>query len=137
MKYLFDSSAILNAIKQNKIEKLLEGYTLDLSRYELGNALWKEHLLLKKITKEQLKNLIKLIKDTLNLIQTLEIECHEEKILETASKLNLTFYDASYAYIAKTKNLTLITQDKTLQNKTTPYIKAQELESITFITENK
>jgi predicted nucleic acid-binding protein len=131
MKYLFDSSAIFNAIKQNKIEKLLQGYKLDLSRYELGNALWKEHLLLKKITKEQLKNLIKIIKDTLNLMQTLKIECHEEKILETASKLNLTFYDASYAYLAKTKNLTLITQDKTLQNKTAPYIKTQKLESIT------
>jgi predicted nucleic acid-binding protein len=64
-------------------------------------------------------------------MQTLKIGCHEEKILETASKLNLTFYDASYAYLAKTKNLTLITQDKTLQNKTAPYIKTQKLESIT------
>ncbi|MEM2148079.1 MAG: hypothetical protein QXJ94_05695 [Candidatus Bathyarchaeia archaeon] len=41
MKYLFDSSAIFKAIKENKINLLIGNYTLELARYELGNILWK------------------------------------------------------------------------------------------------
>ena len=35
---LYDSSAIINLCGETKIDKLLEGWTLNLAFYELGNA---------------------------------------------------------------------------------------------------
>ncbi|MCP8316707.1 MAG: hypothetical protein H3Z51_07600 [archaeon] len=49
MSYILDSSAIFRAIKENVVETLVGNYTLELARYELGNVLWKEYLLHKKI----------------------------------------------------------------------------------------
>ncbi len=35
---LFDASAIINLCAEKKLDKLLEGWTLNLAFYELGNA---------------------------------------------------------------------------------------------------
>jgi len=134
MKYLFDSSAIFKAIKENKIDFLIGNYTLELARYELGNILWKNYSLQAKATDQEIKKLAKIIKQTLNLMEITQINCTEEEILETATKLKITFYDASYAHHAKTKQLTLITEDLQLQKKITPYTKASKLNDITKST---
>ncbi|MEM2130289.1 MAG: type II toxin-antitoxin system VapC family toxin [Candidatus Bathyarchaeia archaeon] len=126
MKYLFDSSAIFKAIKENKINPLIGNYTLELARYELGNILWK-NFTQAKIPAKEIGILAKIIKQTLNLMEITQITCSEEEILETARQLKITFYDASYAYQAKAKELTLITEDLHLIRKVTPYIKASTL----------
>ena len=131
MKYIFDSSAIFKAIKENKIEFLVGNYTLELARYELGNIIWKNFTLQAKATDQELKILAKIIKQTLNIMEITQINCNEEEIIETATKLKITFYDASYAYYAKVEELTLITEDTQLLKKTTPYIKASKLSDIT------
>lgn len=130
MKYLFDSSAIFKAIKENKIELLAGNSTLELARYELGNIIWKDFFLQAKTTKEEMKMLVKAIKRTLDLMETIPIACSEEGILETATQLELTFYDASYAYHAESKELTLITEDLRLIKKITPVIKTSRLNEI-------
>jgi hypothetical protein len=61
MKYIFDSSAIFRAIKENKIEILAENYTVELARYELGNILWKDCGLQAKISEEEVLTLIEII----------------------------------------------------------------------------
>ena len=43
----------------------------------------------------------KTIKHTLNIMDILPTAGNEEEILETATQFKITFYDASYAYIAK------------------------------------
>ncbi len=40
-----------------------------------------------------------------------------EKVLEVAVERGLTFYDASYAYVAETLGLSLVTQDRGLLRK--------------------
>lgn len=134
MKYLFDSSAIFKAIKENKIDFLIGNYTLELARYELGNILWKNYSLQAKATDQEIKNLAKIIKQTLNLMEITQINCTEEKILETATKLKITFYDASYTYHANAKELELITEDLQLLKKITSYTKASKLNDITKST---
>lgn len=129
MKYLFDSSAIFKAIKENKINFLIGNYTLELARYELGNILWK-NFLQAKIPDKEIKTLAKIIKQTLNLMEITQITCNEEEILETARQLKITFYDASYTHHAKAKKLPLITEDLHLIEKITPYIKASKLNDI-------
>ena len=130
MKSLFDSSAIFRAVKENKIEFLAGNYTLELARYELGNIIWKDCVLLAKVSEQEAKMMEKTINHTLNLMDLIEIAGSEEEILDTAIKLKITFYDASYAYFAKAKDLRLITEDSRLIKKITPTTNASTLESM-------
>lgn len=131
MRYVFDSSAIFRAIKENKIEVLVGNCTLELARYEMGNILWKNYTLQAKATEQELKSLAKLIKQTLNIMEIVQVNCSEEEILDIATKMKITFYDASYVYYAKTKELTLITEDGELLKRIIPHIKALKLNEIT------
>jgi predicted nucleic acid-binding protein len=131
MKYLFDSSAIFKAIKENKVEVLVGNCTLELARYELGNVLWKSFALEGKATSAEIKTLAKIVKRVLSVMEVLQIGCSEEEILEVAGKAKITFYDAAYAYHAMEKNLTLITEDSQLLKKITPKVNASTLSDIT------
>ena len=131
MKYLFDSSAIFKAIKENKIEALIGNYTLELARYELGNILWKNFALKTKATEQEIKTLAKIVKQILDTMEIVQISCSEQEILQTATKLKITFYDASYAYHAKIKDLTLVTEDSQLLEKVASYVKTSKLNDIT------
>lgn len=137
MSYVFDSSTIFKAIKENAVEVLAGNLTLDLARYELGNILWKEYALKKRISREELKKLVKLIKDVLNLMETLTVTCHEEETLSIAESLKITFYDASYVYYAKNKKIPLVTEDTELMNKAKPQIKTLKLNNLTLKTRDK
>ena len=130
MKNLFDSSAIFRAIKENKIETLTGNFTLDLARYELGNIVWKDNVLQAKISEQDSKKMAKVIRHTLTIMDILGIAGNEEEILETAIQLKITFYDASYAYFAKAKELRLITEDLRLIKKIAPTINASTLDDI-------
>ena len=130
MKYLFDSSAIFRAIKENKVDLLTGNYTLELARYELGNIIWKNYFLQVKISKEETKMISKTIKHTLTIMEVAQIAGIEEEILETAIQLKITFYDASYAYFAKSKQLQLITEDSRLIKKIKPNIDALALNDV-------
>ena len=103
MKYLFDSSAIFRAIKENKIELLNGNYTTELARYELGNIIWKNSVLQAKVSKQESQIITKTIKYTLTIMEVLQIAGKEEEILDIAADHKITFYDASYAYFAKEK----------------------------------
>lgn len=130
MKHAFDSSSIFRAIMENKIETLVGNATLDLARYELGNILWKNYALKAKVADRDLESLVKLVKQTLNILDIIQISCDEEKVLDVAVKLRITFYDASYAYTAKTNGATLVTEDAELLRKVAPYVKASKLNDI-------
>lgn len=130
MKYLFDSSAIFRAIKENKIDLLTGNYTLELARYELGNIVWKDYFLQAKISKDEAKMILKAIKHTLTLMEVIPIESNEEENIESAIQLKTTFYDASYIYLARLKELQLITEDLRLIKKAIPAIKASVLNDI-------
>jgi predicted nucleic acid-binding protein len=131
MKYLFDSSAIFKAVKENKVEVLVGNCTLELARYELGNVLWKSLALEGKASGAEIKSLAKIVKRVLGVMEVLQISCSEEEILEIANKTKITFYDAAYAYHAMAKNLTLITEDTQLLKKVAPKINALTLSDIT------
>jgi predicted nucleic acid-binding protein len=131
MKYLFDSSAIFKAVKENKVEVLVGNCTLELARYELGNVLWKSLALEGKASGAEIKSLTKIVKRVLGVMEVLQISCSEEEILEIANKTKITFYDAAYAYHAMAKNLTLITEDTQLLKKVAPKINALTLSDIT------
>ncbi|MEM2420061.1 MAG: type II toxin-antitoxin system VapC family toxin [Candidatus Bathyarchaeia archaeon] len=130
MKYLFDSSAIFKAIKENLVDVLVGNCTLELARYELGNVLWKNFALEGKAKETEIKSLVGIVKRVLGVMEVLQIDCSEQEILEIANKTKITFYDASYVYLAKSKNLILITEDEQLLKKATSQVNASTLSGI-------
>jgi predicted nucleic acid-binding protein len=130
MKCIFDSSAIFRAIKENRVDILVGNSTLELARYELGNVLWKTHTQQERATVKDLKDLMRVVRKALNVMEVLSIGGREEEILDTATALKVTFYDASYVFCAKSLELTLITEDARLLKKVPPQIKASRLDSV-------
>jgi predicted nucleic acid-binding protein len=84
---------------------------LDLTIYEVGNAVWrayrrgaiKQPVLVARMFEEVLKGLEKLSVEPLLL-----------EVLDIAAKSGVTFYDASYVYVAKRERLKLVTEDSDL-----------------------
>jgi len=121
IKYLIDASSIailLGKIKEKAVEFLVNVATLDLALYELGNFIWKECILKKNINKEEALNMVKDLTEILGLMDLEKIEKEDVRnVMMIALDLKLTFYDASYLYVANSKNKILVTNDNELLDK--------------------
>lgn len=122
MMYILDSSAIAIILKRfrEKAIGLLEGnVTLNLAHYELGNIIWKEHAVEKRISQEEAVDKAQKTAKILQLLKTEEAETPEDfkEAMKLAVELKLTFYDSAYIQKAKAKTLTLVTEDKELLKK--------------------
>jgi predicted nucleic acid-binding protein len=94
------------------VEKLVKGTTIYLAYYELGNALWRECLLLKRISIGEAEKSVDLMYSILERMQVASLDKETgSEILDTAYKLNLTFYDTAYLIEAKKGDKTLVTDD--------------------------
>ncbi|RLF07769.1 MAG: PIN domain nuclease [Thermoprotei archaeon] len=119
MNLLFDASALLNIIrrKRRKAFNILVGnYILDLTFYEIGNAIWKETKLQKRIEVDEASKLLKTISIIKDKMQMLRAE-NLVVVFKIAYELGITFYDASYIVAAAGNNLLLVTDDKKLISK--------------------
>ncbi len=130
MSYVFDSSSIFRAIKQNAVDAVAGSYTLEVARYELGNTLWKEYAIHRRVNSEEVKRLTRPVKDVLKLMEVMMIGCHEEEIIDTSVRLKLTFYDASYVHFTEKNNIPLVTEDLDLIEKVKAHVKALKLDDI-------
>ncbi len=115
---LYHSNIIYRLIRelpQGAVEKLAEGTTIYLAYYELGNALWRECLLLKKISVDEAVKSLDLMYLILGRMQVASLDNETgQEILHTAHKFNLTFYDTAYLVEAKRSGKTLVTDDHKL-----------------------
>jgi len=126
---LFDSSAIINLCGERKIDPLLEGKTLSLAFYEVGNAVWRQVHVHKSITREEGDIVLDSLMEVVRRMEKIEIEKPLE-ILRIAVEENLTYYDASYLQAAIEKDLTLITDDKKLYVAGKKYIETLKSDEI-------
>jgi len=122
VKYLLDASAIailLRRLRDKALNLLIDAYTLDLARYELGNVLWKEAVLRHRITSKDALSKAGLIIKLLSLMNIVDMASEEDygEVLELAIKHKLTFYDASYLQAAMRRKLTLVTEDEILRER--------------------
>ena len=117
-RLLFDASAIYRLIREcpeKAIDKLMEGTTISLAYYELGNALWRETHLLKRISIEEAQKSLSLMHAMLGRMQIVEVDGEQGiEILQTAHKCNLTFYDSAYLVETKKTRKILVTDDNKL-----------------------
>ena len=129
MKHLLDASHVLWAIKSSATEEDLlrlfgENCILDLTKYEIGNGLWKEHTLHKSMEEDEFHEFLSLFGRIIQRTQILSVEAEElPQVGDLAAKERITFYDASYIIVAKTRNLTLATRDARLSKVASKYAK--------------
>ncbi len=114
---LFDSNAIYRLIMETPekaLDKLEKGSTIYLAHYELGNALWRECRLLKRISIEEAEKSLSLMYAMLTRMQIAFVNEKGAEIINTANKFNLTFYDASYLVEARKNGKIFVTDDTKL-----------------------
>ncbi len=121
--YLFDACSIVNLVKRGVIRPFADGATLELALYESLNAIWKEHLLLKRIDRGAALLFLDVVSSVFNVIKLLTIKGLEKEVFNLASKENLTVYDASYLYVAMKNGFTLVTDDEELRGRASKYVR--------------
>ncbi len=121
MKHLFDSSSIINLCSERKIERLLEGCTLNLAFYELGNAVWKQVHLHKALTQEEGSEALAALTEVYGQMRELQVE-DASSILKITVEEGLTYYDASYIHAAIKNDAVLVTDDRKLQTAASKYV---------------
>ena len=112
--YLFDASAIyplLDYVDKVNVKKV---YILDLTFYEIGNAIWKDYIIHKRI--KDPVTLAKLFHELLNKFNVVR-DLPMQEVMKIAVEKGLTYYDASYVFASFSKGLTLVSNDKDLIEK--------------------
>jgi predicted nucleic acid-binding protein len=122
-QYLFDSSAIIALFERKKLDKILRGWSLTLSLYELGNVLWKQVHLHRAVKLEEARLVLDAL-TSLHSVMKKAAEPNTLKTLETAVKEGLTYYDAAYIHAAEEKGLALVTEDEKLLEAAGKYVRA-------------
>ena len=112
-KYLIDTSALYPILISGIPFNADECAVSTLTEYEVGNVLWRQN------KHKKLKNprrVATIFSDAIKPLRKMELDSTGE-VLSVAIERNLTFYDASYAYIAEKNDLKLVTQDSDLLRK--------------------
>ena len=141
-RLLFDANVIYRVIREcpeKALDMLMEGTTISLAYYELGNALWREAHLLKRISIEEAEKSLSLMYAMLVRMNVEEVDDEQGiEILQTAHKCNLTFYDSAYLVEAKKTNKILVTDDNRLAKVAKPLgIQTLSSNALTAKQENK
>ena len=116
MKYLFDASALLNLVRrlgEESLKILEENYILTLTIYEVGNALWRETRLLRRLTMDEAEAIMRAIITLIKFMQVIEPQDPIE-VLRISNEIETTFYDAAYVVTALRRGLVLVTDDRRL-----------------------
>lgn len=119
MSLLFDASALLNIIKLHgdDVYRILKSnLTLSLTKYEIGNVLWKEALLLRRISIGEALEAIQLLENILKVMNIINPRS-SDLVLKLAYELQITYYDSSYIVSAAENNAKLVTDDTKLIEK--------------------
>jgi predicted nucleic acid-binding protein len=110
-KYLIDTSALYPLLISGVAFNVEECAVSSLTEYEVGNVLWKEN---KQKKLKDPTRIATIFSEALGPLRKITIDSISN-VLAVAIEKNLTFYDASNAYLAEKENLRLVTQDIDLQ----------------------
>jgi predicted nucleic acid-binding protein len=135
MKYLLDASAFILLIKKADIKSVIDclqdSLVLDLTFYEVGNAIWKESTLTKFLTPEEATKLGTMAQTVLKKLNRIASDPEAfQKILEIAQTEKLSYYDSSYVHYAKEADLPLITEDKELRTKARKHVEVRTVAAV-------
>ena len=123
-KYLIDTSALYPILISGIPFNAEECAVSSLTEYEVGNVLWRENQ--QKKLKDPAR-IAAIFSEALAPLRKLEVDSIAN-VLEIAIARHLTFYDASYAYLAEKENLKLVTADTDLLKKCKTAISIDEMQ---------
>jgi len=123
-KYLIDTSALYPILVSGVAFNTEECAVSSLTEYEIGNVLWRENQQ-KKLKDPQ--RIATIFSEAIRPLRKMEIDSLAN-VLAVAIERRLTFYDASYAYMAEKENMRLVTQDTDLLKKCKVAISIKEME---------
>ena len=133
MPYLFDASSALNVVLERgkgALRLLEDNYILDLTLYEVGNALWSMQLL-KKLSVGDVGSLMGVMTDLAGKMKKIIVsELNPVKAIELAIEEGATFYDVAYVAAAKLKGLTLVTDDAKLAKVASNHVKVKSSKAL-------
>jgi predicted nucleic acid-binding protein len=121
VKRVFDASSIFEIAKQANASPIINGYTLYLTLYELGNILWKHTALTNSLSAEEAEETRQIVNKMLQTINLQPVSNIDHETFAIASKHRVSYYDASYIQATKSLNAELITEDKRLAKVATIY----------------
>ena len=128
--HLIDASSLMLLMKKADIQIELDclrvSYLLDLTFYEVGNAIWRDTCLTKFLTKKESEALRNKVQIVLARTDRIASEATNfQKIFDISESERLSFYDSSYLFTAREKRLVLVTEDKELRAKAEKHVKVQ------------
>jgi len=115
-RHVLDTSSLLNLVRHlgsDSITYLKGNYILTLTIYEVGNAVWKEASLIKRISMDEARELLSSLEHVYTFMEVTQPR-NLHTVLDTAHLLGITFYDASYIIAAHELDASLVTDDKRL-----------------------
>jgi predicted nucleic acid-binding protein len=116
--HLFDASSIIEMLSTERrggIDLFKEGTRTDLTLFEVGNVVWKTRGQRGLKNPGEATSRVREAGKVLGLMAVAHLEPSEaEYVLEIVLSHGLSFYDASYLYIAIRDGLTLVTEDEAL-----------------------
>ncbi len=114
--YLIDTSALyplVKSLKENIIDYTDQFRILDLTIYEIGNVIWKEY---RRGLIKDLSMTITMFNIILDSIAKISIRPNDlESIINIALKNNISFYDASYIFVANKYGYILVSEDNDIK----------------------
>ena len=122
-KYLIDTSAIYPLLVSGVAFNAEECAVSFLTEFEVGNVLWRENQ--QKKLKDP-RRVATIFSEALFPMRKMEIDSLAN-VLAVAIDRHLTFYDASYAYIAEKEGIQLVTEDTELLKKCKVAIPIKEM----------
>ena len=134
-RFLIDASSLMLLMKtaniQTELDRLRTSFLLDLTFYEVGNAIWKETCLTKFLTKNESEVLRNRVQTVLARTDKILSEASDfQKILDISESEKLSFYDSGYLFAAKEKGLVLVTEDKELRTKAEKQVEVQNVATL-------
>ena len=118
MPNVFDSSSLTNLIvtRGGKALDVLKGHcVLDLTIYEIGNALWRMQRTKAKLSPADARSLMKVTTYLVSWMNSIPLsELDSLEVLDIATKEGITFYDAAYVACAVKRRSVLVTDDGSL-----------------------
>jgi len=126
---IFDASAIINLCGARKVDRLMDGCTLSLALYEVGNAVWRLVYRDKKVAVEDGRIILDSLSSVIGAMELVEAGDALD-ILGLAVEEGLTYYDAAYLHAAIKNSLILVTDDETLYRSAKKHVKIIKSEEI-------
>jgi len=119
MSYAFDAGSILiltRELGEEVLDVVKGNSTTSLAHYEIGNALWKECNLLRRLSVDEAAKALKFTISLLKFMEVIHVKDVDLSVrtLSDACKLNITYYDAAYLSVAEDLGKVLVTDDEKL-----------------------